>query len=296
MNKLRSFKNILFLLILFLIAINPHSEGYSQQEEQTNYIPVTFRSEDSKVYGRFFKAASNKPVPTVILLHGFPGGEGDLFGLGKRLNQDSINAFTFNYRGTWKSEGIYLPETSLKDVIKSVEFLKSPDISNKYSIDTTQIILLGYSYGSSMAILGSLHHSSVEKIITICTTDLSVSAKMIEESNAFRKRHQEFLDKYMSDSTIARGSGGKALHKWIIAHKDEYNLVKHAEELSNKQVLLIGGWNDNAAPIEDHTIPFYRALQKNDAQNVKIEVYQTDHAFRNIREQSYQCVLDYIRK
>ena len=296
MNKLKSFKNIYFILLLSLIVIHLQNDVYSQQKEQTDYIPVTFKSEDSKVYGRFFKTADNEPAPTVILLHGFPGREGDLFGFGNRLKKEGINAFTFSYRGAWKSEGILSPETSLQDVIKSIAFLKSQNISKKFNVDTTQIILLGYSYGSSMALLGSLAYSSVEKVISIGITDWSVFTALLETNEDFRKGHRVYLDKIMSDSTVVRSLGGKATHDWLFAHKDDYDLVKYSEELSNKKILLIGGWNDKKTAVENHTIPFYRALQKHNAKNLKIEIYDTDHSFRNVSEQLYQVVLDWIRK
>jgi fermentation-respiration switch protein FrsA (DUF1100 family) len=62
------------------------------------------------------------------------------------------------------------------------------------------------------------------------------------------------------------------------------------------QILFLSGWNDHLTEIEDHTIPFYRALQKNNAQNVKILVYDTDHFFTDFREQPYQDVLKWIRE
>ncbi|MFC2133694.1 alpha/beta hydrolase family protein [Bacteroidota bacterium] len=296
MNKLKSINSCYFLLLLFLIVIYPCSNSCSQQESQSDYIPIIFENEGSKIYGRFYAAAANIPTATVILLHGFPGGEGDLLGLGERLKNKEINALVFNFRGSWKSEGIFLPENSLRDVITSIAFLKSPDISKKYNIDTTRIILIGYSTGSSMALLGSLTYPSVEKIISISTTDFHMMASMIENNEDFRKIHQATLDKIMSDSTVVRSLGGKATHEYLIVHKDEYNLVKHAKELAHKQILLLGGWKDNLTAIEDHTIPFYRALQKNNAQNVKIQIYDTDHYFTGFRELLFQDVLEWIRK
>jgi pimeloyl-ACP methyl ester carboxylesterase len=296
MNKLKSFKSPYFIFLLLLIVIYPCNISYSQQEGQSDYVPITFESEGSKIYGRFYKADANLPATTVILLHGFPGGEGDLFGLGSRFREDGINALVFNFRGSWKSEGIFLLENSLKDVTTSIDFLKSSDISKRFNIDTTQIILLGYSVGSSIAILGSLANTSVKRIISIATTDFSVLAEMIEKSDDFRKRHQAVLDNVMADTTVIRSIGGKATHEYLIAHKDDFSLVKHSKELAGKRILLIGGWNDHLTEIEDHTIPFYRALQKKNAQNVKILVYETDHFFTDFRKQLYQDVLDWIRE
>ena len=295
MHKLQSVKSCYILLLLCLIVIYFPNNIHSQNESQTDYVPVTFKSEGSTIFGRFFKAATNEPAPTVILLHGFPGSEGDLFGLGSRFREDGINSLVFNFRGSWKSEGIFLPENSLKDVITSIDFIKSPEITKKYNIDTTRIILIGYSTGSSMALLGSLSYPSVEKIISIGTTDFSVLASKIENDEEFRIIHQATLGKVMSDSIVVRSIGGKATHEYLIAHKDDFSLVKHSKELARKRILLIGGWNDHLVAIEDHTIPFYRALQKNNSQNVKIQIYDTDHYFTDFRERLYQDVLMWIR-
>ncbi len=295
MNTFKTFQSRCFRLFLFFIFINPCSSIYSQQENLTDYIPTTFESEGSKIFGRFYNSVNDNPAPTVILLHGFPGGEGDLFGLGKRFKKDGINAFVFNFRGSWKSEGIFLIENSLKDVTSSINFLKSSEISKKFNVDTTRIILIGYSTGSSMALLGSLAHPSIEKIISIGTTDFSVLASMIENNEDYRKVHQAVLDEVMSDSAAIRSIGGKATHEYLIAHKDDFSLVKHSNELAKKQILLIGGWKDNLASLEDHILPFYRALQKNNAEKIKIQMYDTNHYFTDFREQLYLDILEWIR-
>jgi dipeptidyl aminopeptidase/acylaminoacyl peptidase len=119
---------------------------------------------------------------------------------------------------------------------------------------------------------------------------------LIKSSEEYRKGHEEYLDTYMSDSTVTRGLGGKASHEWLSAHEDDYNLVRFSKELSGKHILLIGGWEDNSAVVEEHTIPFYRALKRNDAQHVKVEIYHADHSFKNDRDRLYQCVLDWINK
>jgi pimeloyl-ACP methyl ester carboxylesterase len=289
---MNSFKVGLIFLFIFLLFIALPINLSTQQN--SDYIPITFISEGSKISGKFFKAPAKNSMPTVILLHGFPGGDGDLFGLGKKLVKDSINAFTFSYRGMYKSEGIYLPSTSLEDIRNSVKFLRLPEISARYNIDTNQIVLLGYSYGSSLALLASMNLPSVDKIISIGTSDLSVVCNFIENNEDYRKGHQAYLDKYMADSTVARGLGGKASHQWLIAHKNDYNLVNHAQNLSNKKILLIAGWKDNLAVIEDHTIPFYRALQETGAENIKIAAFDTSHSFRNIDDKLYSEILEWV--
>jgi dienelactone hydrolase len=276
-----------FILLLTVSAFG--------QDSIPSSVPITFISDGFKVKGLFFPAKGIGPFPTVILLQGFPGGEGDLFGLGERMSVQGINAFTFNYRGTWKSEGLWTPEASLGDVKSAISFLKSGKMIRSFSIDTTNLSIVGYSYGGGLALLGSLGDTNVRRVVSIAGGDLSVVARLIEESQEYRKSHQAFLDECMADSTVARGLGGKASHEWLLRHRDDYNLVGHSKELASKAILLIGGWQDQAIPIEDHILPLYRALQKHSAKSLKIEVFDSDHSFNDVRNELAELIIAWIK-
>lgn len=278
-------------MLLFTSTTNLLSEDEGGAIE----VPVTFRSDGSLIQGLFFTAKATEPSPTAILLQGFPGGEGDVFGLGHALSSAGINVFTFNWQGTWKSEGIILPEYSLRDVINALSFLKTAEMIQKFKIDTIQISIIGYSYGGGFAVLGSLHDPNVKKVATIAGGDLSVIANMIEQSEDFRKAHQAMMDECMSDPVVARGLGGKATHEIMIEHRDEYNLIKHAKELSEKDILMIGGWKDQAIRIEDHILPLYRALQENNARKVKIRIFDCTHSFTEVRDELGDTIIAWLK-
>ncbi|MEJ2635231.1 MAG: alpha/beta fold hydrolase [Calditrichia bacterium] len=244
----------------------------------------------------FYQSMGEKQAPTVVLLPGFTGSRGDLFGLAGRLNASGINALFFNYRGTRDSEGLFTPDNSVTDAVNAIRYLKSEKIARQFHIDTTRIILLGHSWGGSVALLASLHFPSVKKIVSIATTDFKVFADLLEENESFRKWHQDYLDKILSDSTLMRAPGGKESHEWLMAHRGNYDLQKRAGKLADKQILLIGGWLDRKAPVEVHMIPFYRALQRNGAENIRIKIYDTDHSFRNVHDQIFKDAIEWIRK
>jgi len=254
------------------------------QNNESNPIPITFQSHGDKIVGYFYRASGDGPFPTAILLHGFPGGEGDLFGLGNRLCREGFNSLVFNYRGTWKSEGIYLPSTSLEDVGSAIDFLKSSAIADSYSIDTANLVTIGYSWGGGMALLGSLFDQSVKRVIDISGGDLGAIARLIENSDEYRIAHQNLLDEVMSDSSVCRGIGGRKSHLWLLEHRDEFDLVKKAERISKKKILIIGGWNDTEATLEDHVLPIFRALRRYSPENTSIKVYDSDHSFEGYKE------------
>jgi pimeloyl-ACP methyl ester carboxylesterase len=164
-----------------------------------------------------------------------------------------------------------------------------------YHIDTTYISLVGESFGSSLALLAAIDVPNVKKLVYTAGADLYVLGRLIEESEEFRKAHQTFLEEAMSDPTVARGLDARTIQDMALKHKDDFNLIKNAEKLTKKEILLIGGLQDVDYPIEYHTLPLYRALQKYNAKNSKIVVYDTDHSFENIREELENLIVSWIK-
>lgn len=256
--------------------------------------PVTFDSHGEKVAGKFFSASGDGPFPVAILIHGFPGGEGDVFGLGQRLSEHGFDALAFNYRGTFKSEGIYLPSTSLEDVESAINYLKSPSIAKRFSVDTTNIILIGYSYGGGMALLGSLFDPSVKRVVSIAGADLNILAGQFEQDEEYRLAHQKFLDECMADSSMCRSIGGKKTHEWLFAHRGDFDIIGRAGQLSAKKILLIGGWRDESAAVEYYILPLFRALRSTSIDNVDIQMYDADHSFEDYRESLADDIINWL--
>jgi dienelactone hydrolase len=88
-------------------------------------VPVVFESNGANIHGLFYKASGVKPLPTVILCHGFPGNDTDVLGLGERLTTEGFSALAFNYRGTWGSKGLLMISNALEDVISAIRYVKS---------------------------------------------------------------------------------------------------------------------------------------------------------------------------
>jgi pimeloyl-ACP methyl ester carboxylesterase len=266
------------------------------ESSSDNSTPVIFVSHGVKIKGWFFSAMGPGRFPVVILLQGFPGSKGDLFGLGQKLSETSINAFAFNYSGTWESEGLWSVETSLQDVKNAISFIQSEQMIKLYPIDITYISIVGESFGSSLGLLAAIDEPNVKKIVYMAGADLSILGRLLEENEEFRKAHQAFLDESMSDPTVARGLDGRTIQDLTLKHKDDFSLVKNAEKLAQKEILLIGGLQDIDYPIENHVLPLYRVLQKCNADNSKIVVYDTDHEFENVREEVRNLIVAWIKE
>ncbi len=293
MKKKNCFTNLVFLLIILYFL--PVSLLLAQNETD-NPNEINFNSYGDNIHGWFYKAKAKEFSSTVILLHGYCGKDYLIFELAHTLAEAGFNVLTFSYSGTWSSKGIWSPETSLKNVNSAIDFLKLDQTIKKYSIDTSNISLIGNSYGGGLALLGSLYDNSVRKVCSIAGADLSVWATMYEQDLDFRRLHERILDRCMSDTSRSRGPGGKASYEWLLQHKEEYNLKNFADKLAKKDILLFGGWLDSGVTIEDHILPLYRSLQKQGAANLEIHMLNDDHELRKVRTDINSKIISWLKK
>ncbi|HVO74635.1 MAG TPA: hypothetical protein VMT35_11475, partial [Ignavibacteriaceae bacterium] len=106
---------------------------------------------------------------------------------------------------------------------------------------------------------------------------------------------EDLLEQGISSSGF-NSLNAKDMFADVLMDMDKYDLVKHAEQLSYKDIFLIGGWNDQANTIEHHIIPLYRALQIHGAEQLEIEVFDADHSFKNVRDQLTRKVVSWLKR
>ncbi len=258
-------------------------------------VPVVFESKGVNIHGLFYKASGVKPLPTVILCHGFTGNDTDVLGLGERLMKEGFNALAFNYRGTWGSKGLFTIANSLEDVISAIRYAKSSFAVREFNVEPSTITIIGWSYGGGMALLGPLDDPTVRNVVYIAGGNLSEVGRMMEQSDEFRRAILKMVDQGISDSSFS-SLPAEELFAEVFADMDKYDLVKHVEALSDKSILIIGGWRDQENTIEHHILPLYRALQKHRAEQVQIEILDADHSFTDVRSQLADRIVSWLKR
>lgn len=71
----------------------------------------------------------------------------------------------------------------------------------------------------------------------------------------------------------------------LAENQDVYGLFENSSNLSNRSILLIGGWEDVSITIDYSLLPFYRALKATGANDVTFTVCHADHGFGSVRDQ-----------
>ena len=211
---------------------------------------------------------------TVIFISGYPGNDSN-FDLAMDIRASGKNAFMFNHRGAWGSQGVYSYSHCLEDVDAIVKFLCDAAIFDQLRVDTLDFTLLGRSLGGGVALIQGSLNKKVSSIIAISSVnygDLMKDYQSLDELGGFKK--------YMKKQIMMNHEIDEFLLE-LLENKDKFNILTYAKELSDKRVLFIEdseknkNWKDQLIDIE--TI-----------------LLGSDHNFINKRDQMIGIIVEWI--
>jgi dipeptidyl aminopeptidase/acylaminoacyl peptidase len=291
---MRLFPGLFLVTIFFLVAIA------FTKSHASNPVDITIDRDGVNLKGKFYMSDGKGTFPTVILLHGFPGNEIDVLGIGSRLSKAGINAVTFNYSGTYQSEGELNFENTQKDIESVFEYIHKSENIRKHNIDTTRIYIGGFSYGGGMALTYAANHPEIKMVFSIAGNDHGEFMKEYHRNPEMQKRIDNmFTDLAAPTGPVRFAKGGtpkEIAEMKIIELNPTFHLRKSAPLLVQKNILLIGGWDDNKVSFDHIILPLYRALKNEKAKNVRIVAFQDNHSFKNSREELAQTIIEWIKK
>lgn len=262
---------------------------------QANPVSIDLRSNGVKLDAKFYPVNTAGKVPTVILLHGFPGNQSSPLGLAEKLNSAGFNILVFNYQGSYLSEGMFSFDNCIENVGTALNFLSDQGNQQRFNIDTSKIVVCGYSFGGTIAIESGIYNDKIRNIISIANDDHSVSLKKAAADSTYREGYMEFIARSFGPEGPFRGDL-KAQMELYLQNIDRYDLVKNAEKLKNKKVLFIVGWQDKTSFLEINTLPLYRKLQQPGMGNASIRGFESDHRFGNVADDLASTIIEWIIK
>lgn len=282
-------KTLKFLLLLMLTGSSLHLVS------QVNSVSIDLRNNGVKLDAKFYAVNKTNKAPTVILLHGFPGNQSSPLGLAEKLNSAGFNILVFNYQGSYLSEGDFSFDNCIENVDEAFNFLTDPGNQARFNIDTSKIVVCGYSFGGTIAIESGIYNGKIRNIISIGNADQSVSLKKAAADSTYRKGYTQFIAKSFEPAGPFRGDL-KAQLELYLQNIDRYDLVKNAEKLKTKKILFIVGWDDKTSFLEINTLPLYRKLQQLNASNISIKGFESDHRFNNVFDDIANTITEWIIK
>jgi pimeloyl-ACP methyl ester carboxylesterase len=235
-----------------------------------------------------------------LLLSGFPGGEEDVLDLGAALTQYGFNTLTFNYRGTYESEGHYLGfQDTQQDIQAAFAFLRDDETVRTYEIDVDRLILGGWSYGGGMGLIYAANNPDVKHVFSIAGTDHGEFAREYWRNESFSTMIDTSFTSLSYPDGPVRFSGKSTIREELRQQLSEnaapYDLVDQAGRLIDRDVLLIGAWDDKQVVLERHILPLYRSLKDLGSTRVTITAFQDGHEFESSRLALAQTIDHWIK-
>jgi pimeloyl-ACP methyl ester carboxylesterase len=286
-------RNSLILLSIIVTFLTNYRPVFSQEPED-----ITIERDGVLLKGRFYKASGDDNKPVVILLQGSPGNTYDVLGPGRSLSMSGINAMTFNYSGSHQSIGTLSFPNCQADIGATFRFLHRPEVIGKFRIDTTAIILAGYSFGGGMATAYAIRHNEVKKLISIAGVDWGIFFDHYRSNPDMKNNLDSSIDKSIAAGIFRFepgylpkdiGSGQRLLDP-------SFYTARNDALLAEKDFLIICGLNDSNVTMDDYILPLYNALQDAKASNVQLSSFEDNHTFSLSREKISQTICDWVKK
>jgi alpha/beta superfamily hydrolase len=129
---------------------------------------VVFSGSGLKLEGIIHLPKADTTLPAVVICHPHPlyGGDMDnnvVTAVSEAVAETSIAALRFNLRGVGMSEGEYDGGNGEQDdVVAALDFLASVS-----AIDSSRIGLVGYSFGSKVALPVALRHQELQAVALV---------------------------------------------------------------------------------------------------------------------------------
>jgi hypothetical protein len=80
----------------------------------------------------------------------------------------------------------------------------------------------------------------------------------------------------------------------MIDRTDEFDVVKYAEKLKDRNILFIAGSLDRVVPMETHLLPLYQRLLTLGANHVTLQTFNTGHRFNEVRSEVEQTIGEWV--
>lgn len=283
----------LLFLSFDLIFLTIGLSAFTQEPED-----IAIERDSVILKGKFYKATGDDNKPVVILLQGSPGNTYDVLGLGRSLSVSGINAITFNYSGSHQSTGTFSFPNCQADIEAALKFLHRPDVTGKFRIDTSAIILAGYSFGGGMATAYAIRHKEIKKLISIAGVDWGIFFDQYRNDPEMKSGLDASIDNSIAAGIFRfeRGYLPKDIGSGLRVLDPSYYTTKNAAALVEKDFLIICGVNDTNVTMKEYILPLYNALKDMKATSVQLSPFEDNHTFIQSREKISQTISDWVKR
>ena len=276
------------LLVAAVVCAAPSALG-----QQITGEPIEFLSNGARVRGHFLRGTGAAPRPTLLLFHGYPGGMGDVLGIGRAVSAAGWNTLVYLPRGMHESDGVFTLANTLDDFVPALAHLRSR--AAELEVDTARLAAGGYSFGGWVALMGAAEHPELRCVATVGPANQGLTARMMRSDPAYLAFIRGVVEPPMLDGRI-RAPGWEAAQAEMFDRMEDYDLRLQGESLRDRPVLVIGGWQDQGPTLDGYIVPLVRALRAAGNERITPIAVDDTHAFKRTRQQVQDAVVAWLEK
>lgn len=237
----------------------------------------------------FYLAGGAGPHPTLVLLHGLPGNEQNL-DLAQAVRRAGWNVLTLHYRGAWGSPGVFSIAHVVQDVDAAMEFVRRPDVAEKFGIDTRRIVLAGHSMGGFASAAHARFDRNLRGVALIDAWNAGATGDRM--SKIPRDDLRAAADNAFNDfGNALHGATPLSVVEEVIAHRAEWNFQAWAAQLTRQPLLVIGASRGRG---EDNRI--LAAAVRAAGGAVTAATFGSDHSFQDHRIALCAAVVEWLQQ
>lgn len=234
-----------------------------------------------------FRAAGAGPKPTMLLLHGLPGNERNL-DLAQAVRRAGWNVLSFTYRGAWGSPGQFSIENAVADAKAAVAWLRTPEASEKFKVDSKRLVVAGHSMGGLAAALTASEDSGLAGTVLLDAWDIGATSDWMRSDPV--KNRAAFVADTNDLGHALVGATAETLAGEVATKGSRWHLTHRAAGLARTPLLTIYASEGIAADNQ----ALAAAVRKQAGARVTALELETDHAFADHRIALSQAVIDWL--
>lgn len=210
-----------------------------------------------------------KPYPTIIMSHGFPGytTNNDLELALMRMGCVVIH---MNHRGAWGSDGEYLFTNLKDDLIAITKWAHNPAIADQYDIDTENIFLVGHSMGGQTVLNAAKDLPFIKGVVAMAAYDVGAAFRYEMEKDLFLMIETE--------GQCLKMNSASEVYENALINQQELSILNRYDDLVKHRVLLVEASLDTVAPPDKMLRPLADKLEKSGG-SITYRSIKSGHSF-----------------
>ena len=227
---------------------------------------------------------TEKPYPTVIMSHGFPGYTTNN-DLELALMRAGCIVIHMNHRGAWGSEGNYLFTNLKDDLIAIAKWAHNPAIADQYGIDVDNIFLVGHSMGGQTVLNAAKELPFIRGVAALAAYDICAAFRYNMEKDLFLMIETE--------GQCLKMNSASEVYENALNHRDELSVLNRYGSLAEHQILFVEATIDSVAPADKMMRPLFEKLEQMSAP-VNYKTIVSKHSFAGQRMKLTKIVSEWI--